>query len=340
MSQDTNLLTLPIDQLSRLVVGSGLTVRSLEIFVTVARFSSMSAAAQHLGLSQPTISQAVQQMETALKVQLFDRSKRPPVLTLQGTALLEPARAAVSSIGRFENALRWGAAAPLPVLRIGMLNSFAETMGPMVLARLRSVAAQLVVDSSYTATRGSAVVDRKFDFAVSTDEAPPPPGIDVATILTEPFLIVVPASYSGDPQALKPLSETLDLIRFGRDPFAISRTDQTLRAWGLTPTHRYQLDTHEAVLQMVAAGAGWTILPPLAVYRAMARGDRLRVAPYPDATMNRRIMLLSRTGEGGHVVGHIHAAAIEALRDHFLPTIEVLMPGVASLITLHRLEVG
>jgi DNA-binding transcriptional LysR family regulator len=215
----------------RLVVGSGLTARSLEIFVTVARFGSMSAAASHLGLSQPAVSQAVVQMETALNLQLFDRSKRPPLLTLQGAALLEPARMVISGIGRFENALRWGATTQLPLLRIGMLNSFAETIGPLVLARLRSVAAQLTVDSGFTATRARAVADRELDFVITTDESPPLPGTEVAPLLTEPFLIVVPDSYTGDPQALKSLSETLDLIRFGRDPFMVSRFDQTLRAW-------------------------------------------------------------------------------------------------------------
>ena len=319
----------------RLVLGPGVTVRMLEIFVAVARFSTMSAAAQHLGLTQPAVSQAVQQLEFSLELQLFDRSKRPPRLTLQGATLLEPAEAVLGAIGRFEDALRWGSATRLPMLRIGMLNSFAETMGPLMLAGLRSVAAQLIVDSAYPATRGRAVADRKFDFVFTTDESPPLPGIEITPILTEPFLVVVPSSYSGDPQAVSEVSEAMDLIQFGRDPYVISRLTETLQSFGIVSTHRFQMDTHEAVLQMVAAGAGWTILPPLAVYRAMARGDRLRIAPYPDPGMTRRIMLFSRAGEAPHVVTHLHAAAIEALRSAFLPTVTALMPGVAELVTLH-----
>src|SRR6201999_2572677 len=97
---------------------------------------SMSAAAQHLGLTQPAVSQAIGHMERTLDVLLFDRSKRPPILTLQGAALLEPASAVVNGLERFDNALRWSANEQLPLLRIGMLNSFAETIGPAVLARL------------------------------------------------------------------------------------------------------------------------------------------------------------------------------------------------------------
>jgi DNA-binding transcriptional LysR family regulator len=323
------------EQIGRLSVGSGLTARALEIFVTVARFGTMSAAAQHLGLSQPAVSQAILQIETALDVALFDRSKRPLVLTLQGAGLLEPARAVVSGIGRFENALRWGATRQLPRLRIGMLNSFAETIGPLVLSRLGSIAAELTVDSGFNATRVRSVADREFDFVVTTDESPPLPGIEVTPIMTEPFLIVVPASYDGAPDALKPLSQKLDLIRFGRDPFMISRFDQTLRAWGIAPNRRYQMDTHEAVLQMVGAGVGWTILPPLAVYRALGRGEQLRVAPYPEPSMKRTMMVISRTGEGSHVAAQIHEAATEALRARFLPAVAALMPEIAGLIALY-----
>lgn len=320
---------------TRLQTGSGLSARSLEIFVVVARTGSMSAAAQHLGLTQPAVSQAIGHMERTLDVLLFDRSKRPPILTLQGAALLEPASAVVNGLERFDNALRWSANEQLPLLRIGMLNSFAETIGPAVLARLRAIAAQLTIDSGFSATRVRAVADREFDFVVTTDESPPLPGVEVVPILTEPFLIVAPESYPGDPQALKPLSEALDLIRFGRDPFMNSRFDQTLRAWGISPTRRYRMDTHAAVLEMVASGIGWTILPPLAVHRAIARGERFRMAAYPDQSMKRVMMIIAREGEGAHVVQHIHAAATEAIESKVLPVIRKHLPEVAELMTLH-----
>jgi DNA-binding transcriptional LysR family regulator len=327
-----------VELLNRLQTGSGLSARTLEIFVAVARTGTMSAAGQHLGLTQPAISQAISHMERSLDVLLFDRSKRPPVLTLQGVALLEPARAVVNSIERFDNALRWSMSEQLPLLRIGMLNSFAETIGPAVLARLRTIAAQLTVESGFSATRVRAVADREFDFVVTTDESPPLPGVVAVPILTEPFLIVAPESYPADPQALKPLSEALDLIRFGRDPFMNSRFDQTLRAWGISPTRRYHMDTHAAVLEMVASGIGWTILPPLAVHRAIARGERFRIAAYPDRSMKRVMMIIAREGEGSHVVQRIHAAATGAIESKVLPIIRKHLPGIAELMTLHKLQ--
>lgn len=323
------------EQLGRLMVAPGLTARSLEIFVAVARAGTMSAAAEILALSQPAVSQSIGSLEAALDVQLFDRSKRPLALTLDGAALLEPARSIISGIDAFGRALRWSRDGQLPLLRVGMLNSFAETIGPAVFARLRGLAAQLTIDSGFSATRIRAVADHAIDFAITTDESPPLPGVILVPILTEPFLIVAPPGYGGDPRAIKPLSEALALIRFGRDPFMNSRFDQTLLAWGISPARRYHLDTHAGVLEMVAAGEGWTILPPLAVHRALARGERFRIAPYPEPSMKRMMKVIAREGQGAHVVRHIHAAATEALEQLVLPTIARELPDVAAMMTLH-----
>ena len=55
-----------VEQLARLSVGSGLTTRSLEVFVSVARAGTMSAAAEQLRMTQPAVSQLVSQMETEI----------------------------------------------------------------------------------------------------------------------------------------------------------------------------------------------------------------------------------------------------------------------------------
>jgi len=322
------------ERLGRMLIGPGATARALEIFLTVAKLGSMSAAAQHLKLSQPAISQAVIGMEAALNVQLFDRSVRPPVLTLQATALLGPAQAVIDSLKELENAIRRGGTAPLPSLRIGMLNSFAAAIGPSILGHLRDIATELRVESGFRATRIQAVAMRDYDFIVTADESPLPPNVEVLPVLTEPFIIVLPASYKGDPQDLVRINQELEYIGSGRDPFMLSRLDLTLQKRGVVLRSRYHLDTADAVLQMIATGAGWTILPPLAVYRALGRGDAIRVACYPDETMRRTISIVYRAGED-RVARQIQTAALEVLRRLFMPQIKTLIPSVFQQVKLH-----
>jgi DNA-binding transcriptional LysR family regulator len=314
------------ERLGRFGLSPNLTARSIEIFVAVARAGSMSAAAQRLNLSQPAISQAIGSLETSLGVQLFDRSVRPPALTLQATALLPHASGVLESLQKLEGALRLGHLAELPALRIAMLNSVATTIGPRIINGLRDMATEVLVDSGFHATRFQSLTQRDFDFIITADESPVPGDVQVMPILSEPLLVVVPASYPGDPTHIDEVSESLDLIRFGRDPNLMSRIDLALQGRGLAPRRRYHLDTNEAVMQMVAFGAGWTILPLLSVIRSLARKEEIRVARFPGWSLTRSVVIAMRTGEGLHVAEHIRRAAIAALRRDIVPKIDQLVP--------------
>jgi len=231
--------------------------------------------------------------------------------------------------------MRLGTAAQLPLLRIGILNSFATTMGPYIFKQLRNIAAEWSIDSGFHATRFRTVVDRDFDFAITADESPVPDEINAVPILTEPFLLIVPAKYKTRNLSLALISEELDLIRFGRDPTLHARFDRVLAKLGVVAQHRYHLDTTEAVLAMVAVGTGWTILPPLAVIKSVQRGEPIRAVPFPGKPFYRTINVVSLKNEGQLLAQQIRGASIDALKQYFMPPLRKLMPEIAGLTTLH-----
>ncbi len=61
-------------------------IRNLKVFCDVVRRHSFSKAATDNAMTQSGASQAVQQLEEYLQVQLIDRSKRPFLLTAEGNA--------------------------------------------------------------------------------------------------------------------------------------------------------------------------------------------------------------------------------------------------------------
>ncbi len=69
-----------------------LTLDQLRILVAVADTGSFSAAARRLGRVQSAVSQSVQSLEATLRVRLFDRTAKTPILTEAGRALLDDAR--------------------------------------------------------------------------------------------------------------------------------------------------------------------------------------------------------------------------------------------------------
>src|SRR4051794_36778219 len=89
-------------------IGSHVNLRLLEMFVAAAEAGSMSLAAERLQLSQPAVSKAIRALEDMVGQQLFDRSVRPPVLTLHGTLTLKHATAVLDSIKQFDQSIRLG----------------------------------------------------------------------------------------------------------------------------------------------------------------------------------------------------------------------------------------
>src|SRR6202007_1766016 len=107
---------------------------------------------------------------------------------------------------------------------------------------------------------------------------------------------------------------------------------QVLQKNSIAPHRRYHLDTNEAVLSMVAMGLGWTILPPLAVFKSIEKGADIRASLSPGKALYRTLYIGSRRGEGLQIAAKIRDAAIEALKQVFLPRVRVSMPDIARRI--------
>jgi len=67
-------------------------LRDLRFFLAVAEHLNFTRAAERLGIAQPALSQHIQALERALKVNLFVRNRREVVITAEGKALLIYAR--------------------------------------------------------------------------------------------------------------------------------------------------------------------------------------------------------------------------------------------------------
>jgi DNA-binding transcriptional LysR family regulator len=70
-------------------VGRRLRLRDLHVFFTVAQSGSMAKAAAQLGVSTPTVSEVIADLEHGLGVRLFDRSPKGVEATQYGQALLK-----------------------------------------------------------------------------------------------------------------------------------------------------------------------------------------------------------------------------------------------------------
>ena len=96
-------------------------LRHLRQFVAVAEELHFGRAAERLGIAQPPLSQAIQRLESALGVALFERVKRSIKLTPAGKVLLEEGRQILVRADLTAQLVRRTAAGEIARLRIGCM---------------------------------------------------------------------------------------------------------------------------------------------------------------------------------------------------------------------------
>ena len=82
-----------------------MTIRHLKIFTTVADEGGMSAAAKKLHISQPSVSQAVAELEHYYGIRLFERLSQKIYLTEEGALMLSFSRHILDSFDQMEETL-------------------------------------------------------------------------------------------------------------------------------------------------------------------------------------------------------------------------------------------
>ena len=90
-------------------------LRVLQYFLAVAREENISAAAQSLHLTQPTLSRQLKELEEELGKQLMIRGSRKITLTEEGILLRKRAEEILDLVGRTEKEVMQSSVSPVPI---------------------------------------------------------------------------------------------------------------------------------------------------------------------------------------------------------------------------------
>jgi DNA-binding transcriptional LysR family regulator len=189
-----------------------LETRELRYFVTVAEELHFSRAADRLGIAQPPLSRAIQQLERRLGVTLLERNRRGVTLTGAGRVLFEEARVvldgaaaaarrtqrAASTTSRLTLATKAGANHEL--LR-RLLDAHAAVPG----------AAEIEVLLCGLGDQARMLRDGRADVALMQRPFDALAGFDTEDLLTEQQVAILPAGHPLATRASLTMAEVSDL---------------------------------------------------------------------------------------------------------------------------------
>jgi len=110
-----------------------MTLTQLRYLVAVDKYRSFVAAAEHCGVSQPTLSMQLQKLEESIGVKIFDRSRHPIFPTETGEKIIRQAQVIIAESNRMRELLREEKGEISGELNVGVIPTVAPYLLPDVL---------------------------------------------------------------------------------------------------------------------------------------------------------------------------------------------------------------
>lgn len=276
-----------------------MNLRDLEYLVAVADHGSLRKAAVAAGVSQPTLSAQLKRLEVELGADLLDRTTTPSGLTPVGEDVVARARRLLQDVDEIREAARQRPASEASKLRLGVFPTLGAYLLPTVLAGVREQFPQ--VDLLLTERKTTSLV-RLLDAgdldAIVVALPMERPDLEVRPLFREDFLLVVPRDHElagdGPVRAADVLDTEIILLSDGH--CLADQVTSWLAEVGGRPRLDYRASSLESLRSMVAAGAGATLLPALALRDPGPLGSSMVARPVTDPVPSRELALVWRRG--------------------------------------------
>lgn len=259
------------------------TIRQLEYITAIEDHGTFQAAADACHVSQPGLSAQVRQLEEFLEVQLFERGRKPMLVTPAGQEILGRARQVLHAVNALHEAARSLDQPLAGRLRVGVIPTVAPFLLPLALPAVRRAypALRLELHEAQTDRLVNDLERGELDLLLVALEAPLG---DVVTLplFDDAFLLAVPRGHRLAGRKRVRESDLAD------EAVLLLEDGHCLRSQALSVCSRagasemgdFRASSLATLIPMVASGAGVTLLPALATRTATAVDRDLCLVPF------------------------------------------------------------
>lgn len=306
----------------------------LSAWVAVVESESVSHAAQRLGLSQAAVSMRIKLLESKLNVELLDRGTRPAKATLAGQRLYESTTLLIRRADELMESVRGISRSKRTMIRLGCVDSFAATVGPVLFRALSTTTQQLRLWSGLTPSLVQQFTNRQLDAIITTARNLHQPGVVHVPLFSEQYLLVFPEKHNVEPfSSITDLGRRLSLIRYSSRSSIGEDIDRFLERHGDNLERTCEFDTTDPLLSLVAAGIGFAITTPMCIWQSRHFVPKLRLVPLdslrhrgrPYSELTRTFYLTFREGEMGKLPKEIEELTRVAMNGHISSDMESIL---------------
>ena len=237
----------------------------LRYFVELAHTQHYTRAAEHLCITQPSLSHAIAQMETELGVPLFEKNGRGIMLTHFGEQFLACAQQTLATLDDGIDTLqRVGRGEG--IIRLGLLRTLGVDYVPDLAARFLAANPDKNIRFTFHSGITKDLLDglsaRQFDI-VFCSQPYLERKLTAVPVNKQDLVLVVPRSHPLAQQHTVDLAETLlyPQVYFAKGTGLRIIIDELFRQIGGTPTIAYETEEDQVIAGLVAHGFGIAVVP-------------------------------------------------------------------------------
>lgn len=318
------------------MVIKGVTLRGLEVFAALARTGSVAQAAEVTGLSQPSVSQQLRNLEQALGVDLVDHTRRPMRLTQAGRGFQTRAEAVLSELQQAQSELMVMDLGHLSMLSIGLIDDFDNDLTP----RLATLLADSLTRSKFKLVTlpsleiFEALASQRLHLAVSAHSGEMLEGVVEYPLVNDPFILVAPKGAVPEGGDVAGALADLPFLRYAREQLISRQIEAQLARHKLEFEERFEIGSHLALMAMVGRRLGWALTTPLGYMRAERFHDDIDVFPVPFGDFSRRISLYTRSDWSDQVPRDVAEMMRRLMQAHMIDPAVARLPWLNDRLTI------
>jgi LysR family transcriptional regulator, cyn operon transcriptional activator len=245
-----------------------LEIRHLRYFLAVAEAGSFSRAADRLGISQPSVSQQMRDLEAGLRVPLFQRRGKRILLTPRGLIFQEHARAVLHQLENFLQELNSESGQLRGELHLGVIPVLNVPLVPQLLGLFTAdhPAISITVEEISSTEIETALEEGRMDVGLGflTRHSP---NLRYERLCTEEFALIVAENHPWSRRRVVHFSQLHKqrLLQLP-DTFVMRRmTDEICRRHQVRPHMVAEINAIETLLRSLAPLQAATLMPKIAL---------------------------------------------------------------------------